>query len=117
MYLVKGRAWIKTMMSINLLIQLMCIIDILRAPQVALVVKNQSANSGDARDVGSIPGLGRSPGVGNGNPIQYSCLENCTRRGPWWATVHGGRKELDMTEHIHQRCCRGVTSYLVVTQQ
>ena len=42
-----------------------------------MVVKNPPANAGDTRDLGSIPGLGRSPGVGNGNPLQYSCLENC----------------------------------------
>ena len=46
------------------------------ASQVALVVKNPPANAGDLRDVGSIPRLGRSPGVGNGNPLQYSCLKN-----------------------------------------
>ena len=49
--------------------------------QVALVVKNLPANAGDSREAGSIPGLGRSPGVGNGNPLQYSCLENATDRG------------------------------------
>ena len=43
-------------------------------------------------DLGSIPGLGRSPGAGNGNPLQYSCLENPTDRGAWWATVHGVAK-------------------------
>ena len=52
------------------------------------VVKNPPANAGDARDVGSIPGSGRSPGVGNGNPLQYSCLENSMDRGAWQATVH-----------------------------
>ena len=46
------------------------------ASQVALVVKNPSANSGDVRDMGLIPGLGRSPGEGSGSPLQYSCLEN-----------------------------------------
>ena len=46
------------------------------ASQVALVVKNPPAIAGDARDTGSIPGFGRSPGEGNGNPLQYSCLEN-----------------------------------------
>ena len=51
------------------------------ASQVALVVKNPSANAGDIRDVGSIPVLGRSPGEGNGNPLQYSCLENPMDRG------------------------------------
>ena len=53
-----------------------------------LVVKNLLANSGDIRDAGSIPGLGRSPGGGHGNPLQYSCLENPRDRGSWWATVH-----------------------------
>ena len=56
---------------------------------VGAVVKNLPASIGDARDTGSIPESGRSPGVGNGNPLQYSCLENSTDRGAWWATVHG----------------------------
>ena len=56
-----------------------------RASQVAQsVVKNPSANAGDARDADLIPGLGRSPGGGNGNPLQYSCLENSMDRGAWW---------------------------------
>ena len=59
------------------------------ASQVALVVKNPPANAGDIRDVGSICGLGRSPGGGLGNPLQYSCLENPMDRGAWQATVHG----------------------------
>ena len=58
------------------------------ASQVALVVNNLPANAGDIRDVGSIPGLGRSPGKGHGNPLQYSCLENPMDRGAWWAIVH-----------------------------
>ena len=58
------------------------------ASQVALVVKNPPANAGDARDVSSVPGLGRSSGVGSGNPLQYSCLENSMDRGAWQATVH-----------------------------
>ena len=53
------------------------------------VVKNLPANAGDARDTGSTPGSGRSPGVGNGNPLQYSCLENFMDRGAWQATVKG----------------------------
>ena len=53
-----------------------------------LVVKNLPANAGDIRDAGSIPGLGRSPGGGNGNTLQYSCLDNLMNRGAWWATVH-----------------------------
>ena len=52
------------------------------------VVKNQPANAGDARDMGSIPGSGKSPGEGNGNPLQSSCLENPTDREAWQATVH-----------------------------
>ena len=58
---------------------------------VVLVVKNPPANAGDIRD-GLIPGSGRSPGGGNGNPFQYSCLENPMDRGTWWATVHGVAK-------------------------
>ena len=53
------------------------------------MVKNPPANVGDARDVGSIPGLGRSPGGGHGNPLECSCLEKPMDRGAWWATVHG----------------------------
>ena len=52
---------------------------------------------GDRRDAGSIPGSGISPGVGNGNPLQYSCLENSIDRRAWWATVHGIAEELYMT--------------------
>ena len=53
-----------------------------------LVVKNLPVNAGDIRDVGSIPGSGRSPGEGNGKPLQYSCLENPMDRGAWWGIVH-----------------------------
>ena len=53
-----------------------------------IVVKNPRANAGDIRDVGSIPGSGRSPGGGHGNLLQYSCLENSMDRGDWQATVH-----------------------------
>ena len=56
--------------------------------------KNLSANAGDVRDVGSIPGLGRSPGRGKGYPLQYSCLENSMERSTWKATVHGAAKSL-----------------------
>ena len=54
------------------------------ASQVVLVVKNLQASTGDARDPGSIPGWGRSAGVGNGTPLQYSCLGNPMDRGAWW---------------------------------
>ena len=60
----------------------------LRASQVVLVVKNQPANAGDLRDAGLIPGLGKSPGRGHGNLLQYSCLEDPMDRGAWRATVH-----------------------------
>ena len=63
--------------------------------QVARWVKNPPANAGDARDVGLVPGLGRSPGEGNGSPLQYSCLENSMNRGTWWAT------ELETTERLN----------------
>ena len=53
------------------------------------MVKNSHANGGDARDMGLIPGSGRSLGGGNGNPLQYSCLENSMDREVWWATVRG----------------------------
>ena len=62
------------------------------ASQVALVVKNLPVNIGDTRDKGSVPRLGRSPGVGNGIPLQYSCLENPMDRGILRATVHGVAK-------------------------
>ena len=55
---------------------------------MALGVKNPSANAGNIRDMDLIPGLGRFPGKGNGNPLQYSCLENPMDRGTWQATVH-----------------------------
>ena len=62
------------------------------ASQVATVVKNLPGNAGDGKDAGSTPGLGRFPGVGNGNPLHYSCLGNLMDRGVWQATVHGVTK-------------------------
>ena len=58
-------------------------------------VKNPPAS---AEDVGSISGLGRSPGGGNGDPLEYSCLDNSMDRGGWWAIVHGIATKSDMTE-------------------
>ena len=58
-------------------------------------VKASACNVGD---LGSIPGSGRSPGEGNGNPLQYSCLENLMDRGAWWATVHGSRSQTRLSD-------------------
>ena len=80
---------------------------------MALVVKNLLANAGDVRKVGSIPGLGRSPGEGHGNPLQCSCLENPTDRGAWGATVHGVSKESDMTVHS---CIHALSAFPSLTQ-
>ena len=66
------------------------------------LVKNPPANVRDARDVGLIPGSGRSPGEGNGNPIQNSCLRNPMDRGAWWATVHEIAKSwIPLNTHTH----------------
>ena len=69
-----------------------------------LVVKNLPANAGDIRDAGLIPGLGRSPGEGHGDPLQCSCLENPKDRGAWRATVHGvtaGHDLSDLARTMH----------------
>ena len=62
---------------------------------VAQLVKESACNAGD---LGSIPRLGRYPGKGNDNPLQYSCLESSMDKGTWQATVQGGHTDLDMTE-------------------
>ena len=72
-----------------------------------------SANVGDARDVGLIPGLGRSPRVGNGNPLQYSCLENSLQRGDWQATVPGVA-QADTTEHTAYDMFRQLSSKIII---
>ena len=72
---------------------------------MALVVKNQPANAGDIRDASSIPGLGRSPGEGSGNPFQCSCLENPMDRGAWWATQSTGSQRVghDWSNLAHEQ--------------
>ena len=67
------------------------------------MVKNLLANAGAAGDVGSIPGLGRAPGVGNGNPLLYSCLKNSMDKGVWQATVHGVTKSWTLLS-AHIQC-------------
>ena len=68
------------------------------------MVKNLPANAGDARDAGLIPGSGRRLGVRNGNPSQYSCLENSVDRGAWWAIVHGVAKSCTRLSDWAQQC-------------
>ena len=68
---------------------------------VLLLVKNPPANAGDIRDAGSIPGSGRSPGVGNGNLLQYSCLKNSMDRGACRATIHGVAKSQTRLSTAH----------------
>ena len=66
------------------------------------MVKNPPARARDTRDAGLIPGSGRSPRIGNGNPLQYSCLENSIDSGAWWATVHGvAKSQTRLSIHTH----------------
>ena len=76
-----------------------------------VVVKNPPPNAIDTGDAGLIPGLGRSPAEGNGNPLQYSCLENPMDRGAWWATVHGVTKSQDMTEQTCTLLLKVISRY------
>ena len=83
---------------------------------MVLEVKNPAASAGDTRGMGSIPGSGRSPGEGNGNPLQYSCLGNPMDRGAWQAIVHEVAKELDMTERLNNIMpTSGKTEIVMVT--
>ena len=74
------------------------------ASQVVLMVKDPPASAGDARDAGSIPGLGRSPGEGNGNPLQHPCLENPMDRGAWRAAVH---RVTESRTQMNMHACTG----------
>ena len=83
-------------------------------------MKNLRANAGDVRDWGSIPGSGKSPGGGNGNPLQYSCLGNPMDRGAWRAIVHGVHgvaysQRHNLVTKQHQQCsyCTSETSYVI----
>ena len=73
-----------------------------------LVVKNPPANAGDARDMGLIPGSGRSPGGGHGNPLKFSCLGNPMDRGVWWAAVHGVAKSWIPLKRLSTHACTAV---------
>ena len=72
-----------------------------KASQVVLGVKNLAAKAGNIRDMGSIPGLGRSPGEGNGNPLQYFCLGNSTDSGTQLTMVYRVARELDMAYQLN----------------
>ena len=69
------------------------------------MVKHPPVNAGDIRDVGLISGSGRSPGGGNGNPLQYFGLENPVDRGAWWATVHRASKSWTLLKRLNMRAC------------
>ena len=96
-----------------------------RASHVVLVVKKLPANTGDSRDTGSVPEWGRPPGEGNGNPLQYFCLENSMDRGAWWAAVPGQqrlrlhRSDLALTpgaflyKSLYIYCCQVHQSFLL----
>ena len=78
------------------------------ASQLALVVKSPLPNTGDAKDVGSIPGSGRSSGVGNENPLQYSCLQSFMDRGAWQATLGMAKSQTQLsttttTKQLHNK--------------
>ena len=82
------------------------------------MIKNPPASAGGARDVDSIPGSGRFPGEGNGNPLQYSCLGNPMDRGAWWVTVHGATKSgTQLRAHTQSLFSRGTVVFLGVNFQ
>ena len=83
------------------------------------MVWNPPANTGDIRDVGSVPGSGRSPGGGRGNPLQYACLENPMDRGAWRAPVHGVAKSHTQSEvtEVTDHACMHTQSISCVKNQ
>ena len=84
--------------------------------QVGLVVKNLPANAGVVRDSGSVPGSGRSPEGGHGNPLQYSCLENPMDKGAWWAAVHGVAKSRTRLKRLSTQYNTGRQLYFNLKQ-
>ena len=82
--------------------------------QVALMAKNLTANAGDFRDMGLIPGSGRCPGGGHGNSLQYSCLENPMDRGAWWATVLWGCTESSTTQVTSMAAWPGTPKHYIL---
>ena len=76
------------------------------------MVKNPPANAGDIRDMSSVPGLGRSPGGGHGNPFQYSCLENSMDRRAWQAIVHRITKSRTRLKQLSMHTCKDI--FLVI---
>ena len=103
---IKGR-FFTTEPSGKLILVFLCLISLSKnSSQEVLVVKNSLADSGVVRDVDLIPGSGRCPGGGSGNPLQNSCLENPMDRGAWWTAVHGVTKSwtrLNGWAHVHNR--------------
>ena len=83
-----GKYWFKPWHFLPRELINLCLLQAVRASQVAQLVKNPPDNAGDVRDMGLTSGWERSPGGGHSNPLQYSCLENTVDRGAWWAMVH-----------------------------
>ena len=80
--------------SSAILLQKLGVIQLNSILTLSTMVKSPPANAGDAGDMGSVPGLGRSPRGGHGNPLQYSCLENPMDRGAWWAPILGVQSQI-----------------------
>ena len=80
-------------------------------------VKNPPDYAGDESDMGSLPGSGRFPGVGNGNPLQYSCLENPMDRGAWWAAVHRVAKSWTQPKQLSTIVCWMIFLFLRIVER